>query len=38
MYERRAAQLAEISYKKMIEDERRKGLEEVQRIRDARPF
>lgn len=38
MYERRAAQLAEIEYKRMIEEEKRKGMEEVQRLREARPF
>lgn len=38
MYERRAAQLAEIRYKRMIEEEKRKGLQTVEEIRAQRPF
>ena len=38
MYERRAAQLAEIKYKRMIEEEKRNGLQRVEQIRAQRPF
>lgn len=38
MYEERAAKLAEIQYKRMVEDEKKRGLQLLEELRSKRPF